>query len=146
MWLAFENAISCVANPGGTLFIAIYNDQGWKSRAWWFVKFLHNRAPRFLRWPYAFAVTAVTHVLVTLKQAIRMQPLTVISSLFRAPPRGMSAKYDMLDWIGGFPFEFATFETLEAYFGARGFSVQNARRGASLGCHEMVFQRISCAG
>src|SRR5450631_3604007 len=43
MWVAMENAISRVANPQGTLFIAIYNDQGWKSHAWWFVKILHNR-------------------------------------------------------------------------------------------------------
>jgi 2-polyprenyl-3-methyl-5-hydroxy-6-metoxy-1,4-benzoquinol methylase len=145
MWVAIENAISRVANSGGTLYIAIYNDQGWKSHAWWFVKFLHNRAPRFLQLPFALAMTAVTHVLVTLKQLIRLQPLTVISSLFRAPPRGMSAKYDMLDWIGGFPFEFATFETLEAYISARGFTVRNARRCTSLGCHELVLQRISCA-
>jgi len=145
MWLAIENAISRVADSGGTLFIAIYNDQGWKSHGWWFVKFFYNRAPRFLRGPFAFTVTAVTHVLVTLKQLIRRQPLTVISSLFRAPPRGMSAKYDMVDWIGGFPFEFATFDTLVSYFAGRGFTVRNSRRCSSLGCHELVFQRISCA-
>jgi SAM-dependent methyltransferase len=145
MWVAIENAISRVASSRGTLFIAIYNDQGWKSHAWWFIKMLHNRAPRFLQWPFAIAITVVTHVLVALKQAIRLQPITVFSNLFKAPPRGMSIKYDMLDWIGGFPFEFATFETLEAYFRARGFMVQNAKRCASLGCHELVFQRISCA-
>jgi 2-polyprenyl-6-hydroxyphenyl methylase/3-demethylubiquinone-9 3-methyltransferase len=146
MWVAIENAINRVANSGGTLFIAIYNDQGWKSHVWWFVKFLHNRAPRFLRGPFAVATTVITHILVTLKQLIRLQPLTIISSLFRAPPRGMSAKYDMLDWIGGFPYEFATFETLNAYLGARGFTVRNARRCTSLGCHELVCQRTACAG
>ena len=144
MWAAIENAISRVASPRGVLFIAIYNDQGWKSRAWWFVKFLHNRAPRFLQGPFSVAMTALTHVLVTLKQLVHREPVTLISNLFRAPPRGMSVKYDMLDWIGGFPFEFATFETLEAYFNARGFTVQNARRCSSLGCHELALQRTPC--
>jgi 2-polyprenyl-3-methyl-5-hydroxy-6-metoxy-1,4-benzoquinol methylase len=145
MWVAIENAINCVADPSGTLFIAIYNDQGWKSHAWWFVKFLHNRMPRFAQMPFALAVTAVTHVLVTLKQIIRLQPLSAFTNLFKARTRGMSAKYDMLDWIGGFPFEFATLETLEAYFQARGFTVRNARRCANLGCHELTLQRTTCA-
>jgi SAM-dependent methyltransferase len=146
MWVAIENAISRVAEPSGILYVAIYNDQGWKSHAWWFVKALHNRMPRFLQGPFALTMTAITHILVTLKQAIRLQPLTVISSLFKAPPRGMSAKYDMLDWIGGFPFEFAAFETLEAYFISRGFAVKNARRCTSLGCHELALQRTKCVG
>lgn len=145
MWLAIENAISRVANPSGTLFIAIYNDQGWKSRAWWFVKLIYNRSPRFLQGPFALTISAMTHVIVTLKQAMRRQPVTLFANLVRAPLRGMSAKHDMLDWIGGFPYEFATFEALEAYFLARGFDVQNSRRGASLGCHELVLQRAKCA-
>ncbi len=145
MWVAFDHAISRVARPDGTLFVAIYNDQGWKSRVWWFVKFLHNRAPRLLRVPYAVVVTAVTLVLVTLKQIICLQPLSVITERRKATPRGMSAWYDMHDWIGGFPYEFAAFETLAAYFRARGFAVQNARPCNSLGCHELVLRIIPCA-
>ena len=49
MWVALEQAIGRVASGGGKLFIAIYADQGWKSRAWWFVKLFYNRLPRFLR-------------------------------------------------------------------------------------------------
>ena len=145
MWVAFENAVSRVSKPNGTLFIAIYNDQGWKSRVWWFVKFFHNRAPRLLRGPYAVVVTAATLVLVTLKQIICLQPLSVFAESRKATPRGMSTQYDMHDWIGGFPYEFAAFDTLTAYFGARGFTVQNARPCTSLGCHELVLQRTPCA-
>jgi 2-polyprenyl-3-methyl-5-hydroxy-6-metoxy-1,4-benzoquinol methylase len=145
MWVAIENAISRVASPIGTLFIAIYNDQGWKSHVWWFVKFLHNRMPGLLQMPFALAVTLLTHVLVTLKRIVLLQPLSALSGQFTAPPRGMSAKYDMVDWIGGFPFEFASFETLEAYFCARGFTLRNARRCSSLGCHELILQRTPCA-
>jgi 2-polyprenyl-3-methyl-5-hydroxy-6-metoxy-1,4-benzoquinol methylase len=145
MWVAIEHAISRVANTRGTLYIAIYNDQGWKSRVWWFVKLLHNHAPNFLRWPYVYVVTGVTLLLVTLKRMIQLQPLTVIARLYKTPSRGMSVKYDMYDWIGGFPYEFATFDTLTAYLEARGFTVRNARKCTDLGCHELVFQRIPCA-
>src|SRR2546422_4601372 len=42
MWQAVENVVPVVAG-GGRLFIAIYNDQGWMSRAWRDVKLLYNR-------------------------------------------------------------------------------------------------------
>lgn len=144
MWVAIENAIGRVAHPSGTLYIAIYNDQGWKSHAWWFVKLVYNRAPRFLQGPFAIAMTVLTHVLVTLKQVVHLEPVTLFSRSGGTRARGMSVKYDMVDWIGGFPFEVATFETLEAYFGVRGFTVKHARRGVSLGCHELAVQRTQC--
>ena len=57
----------------------------------------------------------------------------------------MSAKYDNIDWVGGFPYEFAAFETLEGYFQSRGFAVINAKRNTSLGCSELVLKRTVCA-
>ena len=53
----------------------------------------------------------------------------------------MSAKHDAVDWIGGFPYEFASLETLSAFLEARGFSIRNSRRAGSLGCHEIVASR-----
>jgi len=145
MWLALERAIGRVA-PSGKLFIAIYADQGWKSRAWWFVKLFYNRLPRFLRPLYAFAVSALTRILMIVKYTILLRPMTAIAPLVgdrRA--RGMSAKHDRLDWIGGFPYEYASLETLAAYLEARGFSIVKTRRAGSLGCNELVAERTQCA-
>src|SRR5262245_62123549 len=41
MWRALENAAVPVRD-GGVLFVAIYNDQGWLSRAWLAVKRIYN--------------------------------------------------------------------------------------------------------
>ena len=49
--------------------------------------------------------------------------------------------HDMIDWIEGFPFEFATYDVLQNYLEARGFELMNGKRASSLSCHEMVFQR-----
>lgn len=141
MWLALERALACVA-PGGQLFIAVYADQGWKSRAWWFVKFFYNRLPAWLRPGYELAVSAVIRVLVILKYTLKLRPMVAIAPLFGdRRERGMSAKRDRTDWIGGFPYEFATLETLVDYLQARGFAVQNSREATSLGCHEIVARR-----
>src|SRR3989338_63123 len=145
MWLGIENAIGRVAGGEGKLFIAIYNDQGWKSHFWWFVKFFYNQLPRVLKVPFVTTAMAITNFLVIIKYTLKFKPMTAIAPLLRTRrERGMSAKYDEIDWIGGFPYEFASLETLTAYFKARGFSVINAKRNTGLGCSEMVLQRTAC--
>jgi 2-polyprenyl-6-hydroxyphenyl methylase/3-demethylubiquinone-9 3-methyltransferase len=146
MWVAIENAISLVASPRGSLFIAIYNDQGWKSHVWWFVKRFYNRLPGPLRNPFVMVVSAISRSLATLKHAIESKPMVTIT---QGPgdrrERGMSARYDAVDWIGGFPYEFARFDVLADYFKARGFAITNFRRDESQGCNELVVQRVNGA-
>ena len=146
MWVAIEYAIGRVTMKGGKLFIAIYNDQGWKSHLWWFIKSFYNRLPRMLRVPFAFMISAVIRVASIIKYTLKLKPMTAITPLFAdRRDRGMSAKYDELDWIGGFPFEFAGFECLVSYFVARGFEVINAKRNDSWGCNELALRRTTCA-
>ena len=142
MWLALEHAIARVATDGGRLYIAIYADQGWKSHAWWFVKLFYNRLPRFLKAPYVIAVSAVVRILAILKYTLLLRPMKAIAPVFGdRRERGMSAKHDRVDWIGGFPYEFASLEALSAFLEARGFSILNSRLARSLGCHEIVARR-----
>lgn len=141
MWLGIDHAIERVGTAG-KLYIAIYNDQGWKSRVWWLVKASYNRLPAFLKSPFVAVMTGLTTSLVVVKYTIKLQPMTAIAPLLRERrERGMSAKYDRVDWIGGFPYEFATFETLKEYVEARGFALSNGRRTTSWGCNELVFCR-----
>ncbi len=146
MWIALENAIGRVARANGHLYIAIYNDQGWKSRVWWFIKLTFNRMPQVLRPAYVAIVATLTRIAVFLKHAFRLRPLTGLRSMFESRrERGMSAKHDRVDWVGGFPYEFATFETLVEYLAARGYRVTASKRATSLGCHELVARRAPCA-
>jgi SAM-dependent methyltransferase len=142
MWLGIENAIRRVAPASGRLFVAIYNDQGWKSHAWWFVKWVYNHLPRLFRPIFVFAISAATRALVILKYTIRLKPMIAIAPLLcDRRERGMSRRVDDADWVGGFPYEFAKFETLQSYFTVRGFNLINSTRNNSLGCHELVLQR-----
>lgn len=147
MWLGFECAIERVARPGGKLFVAIYNDQGWKSHVWWLVKALYNRLPRMLRSIFLNLLMSFVHVLTIVKYTLKGRPMEAIRPHLKdARERGMSARYDAIDWVGGFPFEFASFELLESYFELRGFRLINSRRTTSWGCNELVMQRKACAG
>lgn len=147
MWRGIENAIDRVTRSDGLLFIAIYNDQGWKSDAWWFIKNIYNRLPPWLRSPYAVVVSAATGILVFLKYLVKLQPSKGLAPMLGGRrQRGMSAKYDRIDWVGGFPYEYASFESLESFLVKHGFSITNSRRATSLGCHELVARRAPCAG
>jgi len=144
MWVALESAIGRVAIPHGTLFIAIYNDQGWKSHAWWFIKLIYNRLPRLFKGLFVVGVSVLVQTLVIIKYSIKLKPMVAIAPLLSdRRERGMSARYDAIDWIGGFPYEFTRYDVLVDYLKARGFSLTNYRRDDSQGCNELVVKRTN---
>lgn len=143
MWLAFENAIRLVA-PGGKLAIAIYNDQGWKSRVWWLVKYIYNRLPKPIARLYAHSIGTLLDAALLCRDAVRLRALSTIKSwISYKQRRGMSRMTDRIDWFGGFPFEFARLQVLVDYFAARGFDAIQSTENRSLGCHELVLVRAS---
>lgn len=143
MWLGIENAIGRVAG-GGQLFIALYNDQGIKSHLWWLIKYLYNKLPRPLNTVYAYFLGLVTNLLNILKYTLKLKPMTAIRPLLEYKKRrGMSVMHDLIDWIGGLPFEFVRYDVLEEYMRARGFKLVHGKQATSLGCHQMVFRKIS---
>ena len=141
MWLGIENSIGCV-KKGGLLFIAIYNDQGLTSHIWWLIKWLYNKMPKLLNHIYACLVGRFLILINILKHSICLKPNNAIHSLlYYNNIRGMSLFYDMIDWVGGFPFEFTKYKTLIEYMKKRGFRVKTGVVGKSLGCHQLVLQK-----
>ncbi len=137
MWQALENVRTRVAE-GGLLFIAIYNDQGRASRNWKVVKRLYNALPR--RWKFL----VLWPVFVRLWGPIAMRDL-----LYRRPStwrnyrelRGMSAWWDVVDWVGGYPFEVAQPGLIHTFYRERGFSLVKLTTTFSHGCNQYVFVR-----
>lgn len=145
MWVGIENAITRVA-VNGMLFIAIYNDQGWKSRFWWFVKLFYNKLPRPLKLIYAYTLALLTTVANILKYSLKLRLMDAIAPLIHYKKRrGMSRMHDLVDWMGGFPYEFCRYEVLSEYMQSRGFRLLHGKHAVSLGCHQMVF-RLTAPG
>ena len=130
-WTAMDN-VSRLVRPGGRLFISIYNDQGAASRYWTAVKRLYNRN-RFARWLLIAVYTPWLVWLRWLDRKLRGRPLA---------ERGMSMWFDMLDWLGGYPFEVAKPEAVFRFLRARGFELREliTLAGGS-GCNQFVFAR-----
>ena len=131
MWAALGHVGDLVAH-GGRLFVAIYNDQGWISRYWKAVKRLYVGHPA-LRWlllllhaPYLFGVRWLVRAATG---RLKLE-------------RGMALWRDMVDWVGGYPFDVARPEELLRFYRDRGFELHEMKTcGGRHGCNELVFVR-----
>ncbi|HEY9721628.1 MAG TPA: class I SAM-dependent methyltransferase [Oscillatoriaceae cyanobacterium] len=144
MWEALENA-GLPASVGGHLFVAIYNDQGRMSRWWTALKRGYNKMPGPLKLPYAVAVMGPRELKSFLYALARLQPMRYVRSWTEySKARGMSRWHDIIDWIGGYPFEVAKPEEIFDFYKARGFQLSRMKTCAGgLGCNQFVFTRTT---
>jgi SAM-dependent methyltransferase len=143
MWQALANAALPVAS-GGKLFVAIYNDTGTQARRWMWIKRTYNRLPRPLRVPFTLAVSAPEEGKGALRALLRGRPQDYVRTWTRygEGDRGMSHWRDIIDWVGGYPYEVAAPEEIFDFYKARGFALTKMRcGGVGLGCNEFVFER-----
>lgn len=131
MYRALENVVYPVT-VGGLLFIAIYNDQGWISRYWAGVKRLYNRN--------ILIKAIVLAIYIPYMFVLRWMYRKIIGK--RYMERGMSLWFDMIDWVGGYPFEVAKPEDVFRFFRDRGFRLIELKTcGGGAANNEFVFFR-----
>ncbi|MCG6871370.1 MAG: class I SAM-dependent methyltransferase [Gammaproteobacteria bacterium] len=140
LWRALDNAATRVA-IGGSLFIALYNDQGALSTFWKRVKQLYGSG-----WAgRALVVTIFVPLYATvavLKGLVRHRnPLGYINTYKNQ--RGMSVYHDWIDWLGGLPFEVASPGDVLDFLASRGFRLQRLTTTNASGCNQFVFLRES---
>ncbi len=141
MWAALENVIPLVADQG-TLFIAIYNDQGGASRRWLATKRLYNRAPNWVRKLMVLIIAGYWELRFALIRLVRGQNPLPFKDWKAREERGMTVWYDWVDWIGGYPFEVAKPEQIFDFYRDRGFTLTRLKTcGGGLGCNEFVFHK-----
>lgn len=144
MWRGLENAEFAVA-PGGKLFLAIYNDTGTQSARWFWIKRTYNRLPALLRSPFAVLVSLPDETKRVLRAMVQRRPGDYIREWTSyTEKRGMSRWHDIIDWVGGYPYEVARPEEIFDFYRARGFILTRMQcGGVGLGCNQFVFQRSS---
>lgn len=140
MWSALGN-VAPLVRPGGQLFVAIYNDQGSASARW-----------TALKKRYVAGSPATKRLLELGTQAwfsSRGAAATAVRTVTGAPrppkqprARGMDRRRDLVDWVGGYPFEVARPEEIFSFYRDRGFVLDRLRTcGGGLGCNELVLSR-----
>lgn len=138
MWPAIDLAATCVTRQG-TLLLALYNDQGLRSRIWHTIKRIYctSTPGRWLVGASFYPLFAMYAISQDLRH-LRM-PGTHAREYVRK--RGMSIFHDWRDWLGGYPFEVAKPQDVMSRLSANGFELQRQALTRGLGCNEFVFKR-----
>ncbi|HET7602591.1 MAG TPA: class I SAM-dependent methyltransferase [Gemmatimonadales bacterium] len=139
MWRAL-GLVTPLVKQGGTLFIAIYNDQGAWSGRWKKIKRLYCSGPMGKAVVSGIAIPYWVLRGVAADLVWGRNPLARYRDY--GTDRGMSVTHDWFDWLGGYPFEYAKPEAIFAFYRERGFElVRLATAGGTVGCNEFVFTR-----
>jgi len=143
MWAGLDNVRLAVA-PTGKLFIAIYNDMGSQSARWRWIKQTYNKLPKGLRLPFTLAVIIPSEAKAAVRSLVLARPAEYVASWSAYEDnRGMSHWRDIVDWVGGYPYEVATPDQIFDFYKARGFVLEKMHcGGVGLGCNEFVFNHI----
>lgn len=145
LWRALATTAGLVG-PGGLLFVSVYNHQGRQSRMWWHVKRRYNRSGPVGRRLLVAASAVYLRRWSAVRALLRLRRAGRLAAAPAPRMRGMSRKHDLIDWVGGFPFEVAKPEEVFAFMRERGFALRFMTTcGGDLGCNEFVFERTAGA-
>lgn len=129
---ALQNAAQKVVSDG-ILMIAIYN-RHWSSSLWKFIKWIYNRAGKFgqkLLIGIFMPVIFFAKWLVTFRNPLKME-------------RGMDFVHNIVDWVGGYPYEYASIQEMTACLEHAGFEVLHVFPAlVPTGCNEFVCRKKS---
>lgn len=144
MWRAIENAALPVKDHG-LFYIAIYNDEGPKSSLWHALKKTYNRLSQPFRAIFGTIVMGLWELRALLVETVKLNLPGYLHSWTRYPEtslRGMSKWHDLVDWIGGYPFEVARPEQIHTFLRERNFNLSRLRTTRGFGCNEYVFFKM----
>lgn len=136
MWQAFKN-IAVVMKPNGYFYVAIYNkDEGPKGSLYWLKrKRFYNKHGHIVKSAMFLEFVLRTQFIPKL---IRLQnPFKT-----KKKRRGMGYYTDVIDWIGGYPYEFASPEEITSFCEQNlGMTLVNSRLKGGLSNNEFVFRQ-----
>ena len=141
MWDAIDAAAAKVI-PGGRFAISIYNRVDRfpdSSRMWWHIKRFYTSSPGAVRrlMEGAYLANFALNRLVTLRN-----PLKPILDGEGAGRRGMDFMHDVRDWLGGFPYEYATSgEVFGHVHRTAGYELVKLVNWEGNACNELLFRR-----
>lgn len=139
MWKGLELVEKKVKDKG-LLFLALYNDQGKKSKFWHLVKKAYVRSNPLLK----FLIVVLSYFRLwgptIFKDFLKLKPLNTWKSVKNT--RGMSPHHDVIDWVGGYPFEVSKPEEIFMFFHKKNYSLVNLKTvSGGKGCNEYIFKK-----
>ncbi|WP_321491597.1 class I SAM-dependent methyltransferase [uncultured Desulfobacter sp.] len=127
---ALENGCRLVAKDG--LFICSIYNKHWSSPIWNWIKLLYNRSPGTVKKIFIlffYPILLFAKIAVTRKNPYKKE-------------RGMDFYYDVVDWVGGYPYEYASINDMLRTVQSKGFRPIRVNPAiVPTGCNEFVFKK-----
>lgn len=140
MWRAVDNVVSLV-DQEGVFYLALYNKnekhvfEG-TSDLWVKLKRVYNSNGRITKKAME-AVYTTYHFLGMIFHGIN--PFSYVRNYVAL--RGMDFFTDIRDWLGGYPYEFASVSEVKYFLERSGLKCRKVREVRSIGCNEYLFLR-----
>jgi len=125
------NIAASLVRPSGYLILALYN-RHWSSSIWRFIKRTYCSSPRVVQrlsiWGM-YPIIWLAKLLVTGRNPFQQQ-------------RGMDFFYNVVDWVGGYPYEYATIDEVHGLVEPLGFKrIRVIPAEVPTGCNEFVYRK-----
>lgn len=133
MWEAIKNAISIPIKEDSKIMISIYQDKKNYERDL-SLKMNYNKAG-FIKKKYI--VLKQIYMLMSRRRRKGLNPFTWNEK----KERGMNEYHDLIDWLGGLPYEVATKEEIERFFSENG-GWRLKKNDPSEACHVYLFSKV----
>lgn len=135
MWEALDS-ISKNVKDNGLLYVAIYNNVEGRlgSKMWYQVKKFYNQAPSVIKNMMEWTYISYNFLFLILHLK---NPFVVIKNY--KIKRGMAWTTDLVDWLGGYPYEYASVKEIFDFYTKRGFELKNIKTTNYIGCNQFLF-------
>lgn len=139
MWNALDY-IDTNVKKNGKLFISLYNDQNRMSKFWMLIKKMYVSLPKFLRFIIVIPSLIFLWAPATIRDFVVLKPFKTWKNYHSN--RGMSAYRDLIDWVGGYPFEVAAPDEVFLFYKRKNYILENLITvSGGHGCNEYVFKK-----
>jgi 2-polyprenyl-6-hydroxyphenyl methylase/3-demethylubiquinone-9 3-methyltransferase len=141
-WKSLRNLMH-TCTVGTLLHLALYNDQGPESKRWLAIKKRYQKIPNFLKTLYVFYIYFPSEFRNFLYFCKIGRPLLYFDKIINyKKSRGMSYFYDMIDWVGGYPFEVSKPEDVISFLKKNNFIIKKIKKNTGYGNNIFLAKKL----
>ena len=129
MWEAIENSCN-LCKKGGIFLVALYSVY-WRYFKTLLYKLKFNESNKFQK-----IKMIADRVMLSKYRNKKTDNWNVLTS------RGMNVFNDIVDWLGGYPYEVTTTEIMTKFMKEKGFILLKKQDDKNRACHEWLFLKI----
>lgn len=146
MWEAIKNSLGLMDSKG-LIYLAIYNKciglsiypdgRFGSSKFWEKEKKIYSKLPGILQNCIDYSVISI---LILLYLILLKNPVKIITN-HKKQFRGMSWRIDIKDWLGGYPYEYASVDEIFNFVKQYNYELLNLKYYHGLGNNEFLFKK-----